>query len=81
MDYEHFILRWGQQQECDMCQMCSVSCHPQLLLQQQEILGRAPVDKGLDVVHVELLAVAVGEEGVLVATSAPVHILQQPHRK
>lgn len=43
--------------------------------------GRAPVDKGLDVVHVELLALAVGEEGVLVATSAPVHILQQPHRK
>lgn len=64
-----------------MCHTCSVSCHPQLLLQEQEILGRAPVDKGLDVVHVELLAVAVGEEGVLVPTSAPIRILQQPRRK
>ena len=41
--------------------------------------GAAPVDKGLDVIHVQLLAVAVGKEGVLITSRAPVSILHSQH--
>ena len=40
----------------------------------------APVYKGADVVLVDFLAVAAGEEGIQVAARAPVHILLQQHR-